>query len=352
MRHSTDDRAGQDGKCERGAGGAGEGDAIPAACHTSSVPRQASVAFCHRCDALPAGGLRIVALGRCHGSGSPAAAARALVAAALLFLPPAIAHGRVRRPRRPRRRSIPTSISRPCPISASIGPIPPGSTRRPRPMRRGGANKGVTLIASSATTSCWRAPSRWVLPSPPASASFPRSSTNEGKPANAAQINRRAHEDEALVRELSARPGRYDGNVASNVAVGPDGGDTQVKLTITPGEAYQFGRVTLPGLDAAGTGARALRDAFTVKEGDPVDANAVNTAIAAFRIALGREAIRSPRSPIPTSLSITRRRRLCSACPSIPARAPNSADPAPGPAPALLAEAPRRNRALPCRPGV
>jgi translocation and assembly module TamA len=216
-------------------------------------------------------------------------AARFLVAAALLILPPAIAHGQSPAPAPPEAPVDPNIDLAPLPDLGVDWPDPAQIDAAPPADAQGGANKGVTpdrlqryhvvLAGADPLGSAF-------------AASFHQLSalvTNEGKPANAAQINRRAHEDEALVRELLRALGRYDGDVASNVAVGPDGGDTQVTLTITPGEPYQFSKVTLPGLEAAGTGARALRDTFAVKEGDPVDANAVNTAITAFKVSLGHE---------------------------------------------------------------
>jgi translocation and assembly module TamA len=112
---------------------------------------------------------------------------------------------------------------------------------------------------------------------------------NEGKPANAAQINRRAREDEALIRELLRSAGYYDGNVASQVTATPDREETLVRLTIVPGEIYRFAEVTLPGIEAAGDKAASLREAFPVKEQDPVDATLVTTGVASLKVALGHE---------------------------------------------------------------
>jgi translocation and assembly module TamA len=81
---------------------------------------------------------------------------------------------------------------------------------------------------------------------------------NQGKPANAAQINRRAEDDEDLVRQLLAAQGHYDGRVVTTVNSHPETGETIVHEKVTPGEAYQFSAVSLPGLEAAGKEAPKL----------------------------------------------------------------------------------------------
>ncbi|WP_240320835.1 autotransporter assembly complex protein TamA [Sphingomonas crusticola] len=113
--------------------------------------------------------------------------------------------------------------------------------------------------------------------------------TNQGKPANAAQINRRARDDEELVRQLLAAEGHYDGRVVATVNSTPDSGQTIVRVTVTPSDAYQFSSVTLPGIEGAGAEAPALAKQFAIKEGDAVDADAVLAAVTAFKVALGRE---------------------------------------------------------------
>ncbi|WP_223799902.1 autotransporter assembly complex protein TamA [Sphingomonas nostoxanthinifaciens] len=111
---------------------------------------------------------------------------------------------------------------------------------------------------------------------------------NESKPANAAQLDRRAHDDEDLVRQLLRAAGYYDGLVTSKVEVAPDGTATSVALSVQPGPAYHFAAVTLPGLDAAGHDADTLRAQFRVHPGDAVDADAVLAATVAYRADLGR----------------------------------------------------------------
>jgi len=113
--------------------------------------------------------------------------------------------------------------------------------------------------------------------------------TNQGKAANAAQINRRARDDEDLVRELLAAQGHYDGRVVSVVNSNPQSGDTVVHVQVTPGGAYQFSSVTLAGLDAAGKEAPRLARDFGVKTGDTVNADVVQNAVTAFKVELGRQ---------------------------------------------------------------
>jgi translocation and assembly module TamA len=113
--------------------------------------------------------------------------------------------------------------------------------------------------------------------------------TNQGKAANAAQINRRARDDEDLVRQLLAAQGRYDGRVVATVNSNPRTGDTVVHVTVRPGDAYTFATVALPGLEAAGKEASRLTGEFGVKPGDPVDADTVLAAVTAFKVDLGRQ---------------------------------------------------------------
>ena len=113
--------------------------------------------------------------------------------------------------------------------------------------------------------------------------------TNQSKPANAAQINRRAQDDEDLVRQLLAAQGHYDGRVVTTVNSNPESGDTIVHVKVTPGDAFQFGTIALPGLEAAGKEAPRLTKDFGVKAGDTVNADAVQGAVAAFKVELGRQ---------------------------------------------------------------
>ena len=84
-----------------------------------------------------------------------------------------------------------------------------------------------------------------------------------GDPANAAQLDRRAREDSALLVQLLRAEGYYDARVSTRIE--PNGGRPVVVLDAEPGVIYKFGQVALDGVTAAGTKAPALRDAFGVK---------------------------------------------------------------------------------------
>ncbi|WP_238475331.1 autotransporter assembly complex protein TamA [Sphingomonas cavernae] len=110
----------------------------------------------------------------------------------------------------------------------------------------------------------------------------------KGKPANAAQIDRRAREDEELLETLMRSSGYYDARVDTKVEVEANG-HVLVVLTVEPGEVYRFTDVDVRGIDQAGDKAEALRDAFKVTENDPVDADKVLAGEAALRQKIGRE---------------------------------------------------------------
>ncbi|MBV9843279.1 MAG: BamA/TamA family outer membrane protein [Sphingomonadaceae bacterium] len=107
-----------------------------------------------------------------------------------------------------------------------------------------------------------------------------------GKPANVAQIDRRATEDAETLRALLVAEGFYDAEVDTKVEAQPDA-RIRVRLIATAGGIYHFSSVTLPGLDATAGDAPALRAAFTLKPDDPVDADKVNAAQASLKAALG-----------------------------------------------------------------
>lgn len=112
-----------------------------------------------------------------------------------------------------------------------------------------------------------------------------------GKPANVAQIDRRARSDADLLRDLLRAYGYYDAEV--DTRIGSEAGPAvaaprlQVTLAATPGPAYSFASVDLPGLAATGADDAPLIKAFGVHAGDPVDADKVNNGITAFKAALG-----------------------------------------------------------------
>lgn len=104
---------------------------------------------------------------------------------------------------------------------------------------------------------------------------------------NAAQIDRRSRADAELLAELLRSRGYYDAVVEPSVDREEKG--LKITLKVEPGRQYTFQTVELPGLEAAGEESAALRQAFSVKAGDPVIAQEVIDAGTALRIALGEQ---------------------------------------------------------------
>ncbi len=110
----------------------------------------------------------------------------------------------------------------------------------------------------------------------------------EGKPANLAQINRRIKEDSALLDRLMRAKGYYDARIRGSVSAPGAGEDRlQVGFDIVPGTRYLLGSVDVEGLGEAGERQQALRDAFPVKAGDPIDADHIVAAQGSLGVALG-----------------------------------------------------------------
>jgi translocation and assembly module TamA len=123
-----------------------------------------------------------------------------------------------------------------------------------------------------------------------------QSALEEGikKPANAAQIDRRARADAELLTELLHAEGYYDARVEprielANADAGRDAARVSVFLEAAPGEQYRFATVELPGLEAAGEETASLREKFAVKAGEPVIAEEVIAAGVALKVALGQQ---------------------------------------------------------------
>ena len=110
---------------------------------------------------------------------------------------------------------------------------------------------------------------------------------DEGDPANAAQIDRRARADAELLTSLLQSEGYYDAEVEPGIGVEAE--RILVDLKATPGPRYTFQSVELQGIEAAGDKAAQLRDAFAVSAGDPVVAQQVIDANVALKVALGEE---------------------------------------------------------------
>jgi translocation and assembly module TamA len=109
----------------------------------------------------------------------------------------------------------------------------------------------------------------------------------KGEASNAAQIDRRSRADADLLAELLRSRGYFDAQVEPSINAAQD--VLQVVLTASPGRQYTFQSVELPGLEAAGDEAGSLREAFAVKAGDPVIADAVIKAGTDLQVALGEE---------------------------------------------------------------
>ena len=110
-----------------------------------------------------------------------------------------------------------------------------------------------------------------------------------GKPANIAQINRRMRLDADLIDRILRASGYYDVRIRQSVQQPEDGGNGKLRViyTIRPGVRYAVSRVSLPGIAHATDHVPDIESAFTVKEGDPVDADAIMAARQKLAIALG-----------------------------------------------------------------
>lgn len=109
----------------------------------------------------------------------------------------------------------------------------------------------------------------------------------DGKPANAAQINRRAKDDAETLNVILRAAGYYDATIDTDVT--PAGDRLAVKLTVTPGVRYALSEVRVTGLEPTGPGAPAFREEFGVKPSEPIDADTVVDGQVALREKLGRE---------------------------------------------------------------
>jgi len=111
---------------------------------------------------------------------------------------------------------------------------------------------------------------------------------HDGDPANAAQLDRRAREDSALLVGLLRAQGYYDARVTSRLEP-RKGARPLVVLEAEPGVIYKFDSVRLAGLSGAGDKAPGLSEAFGVKPGAPVDADVITAGEAQLRTAIGNE---------------------------------------------------------------
>lgn len=110
---------------------------------------------------------------------------------------------------------------------------------------------------------------------------------HRGEPSNAAQIDRRAREDTALLQTLMRGAGYYDALVSSSVET--QAATPLVVLSVEPGVQYRLKGVTLPGLADAGDKEAPLRKAFNVANDDPVNADAITIGEAELRTRIGEQ---------------------------------------------------------------
>jgi translocation and assembly module TamA len=119
---------------------------------------------------------------------------------------------------------------------------------------------------------------------------FDASSTlraNRDEVSNAAQLDRRAREDAALLTTLLRAEGFYDARVITRVE--PRAGEAVVTLEAEPGAVYRLNQVTIAGIERAGERAGALRSAFALPEESPANADAIDAAAGRLATAIGEE---------------------------------------------------------------
>lgn len=115
---------------------------------------------------------------------------------------------------------------------------------------------------------------------------------HDGETANAAQLDRRAREDAALLTTLLRAEGYYDARVQTRVETGA--ARPVVVLAAEPGQLYRFAGVTIDGIAAAGDKAAALTGAFGVKPDDPVDTDRIAAGQARLTEQIGRQGFPFP----------------------------------------------------------
>ncbi|WP_294248367.1 autotransporter assembly complex family protein [uncultured Sphingomonas sp.] len=109
---------------------------------------------------------------------------------------------------------------------------------------------------------------------------------NDGEPANAAQLDRRAREDAQLLTNLLRGAGYYDAQVTTRIE---PGNEPTVLLEAVLGNLYRFAGVTLDGVTAAGDKAAPLEKAFGIKPGDPVNADTIVAGEARLKTVVGEQ---------------------------------------------------------------
>jgi translocation and assembly module TamA len=167
---------------------------------------------------------------------------------------------------------------------ADISPPPPGTQAAP-------TTQTGTGIVDTTVERRYRVEIEGVdgITAPNLRSRFDEASTlrkEQGSPANTAQINRRARDDETLLRDLLRSYGYYDADVTTRIDVGDAEQRLGVILAVEAGTQYRFASIDITGLPSGGPLAAAQRDAYTIKPGDPIDADKVVLATAALKGAL------------------------------------------------------------------
>jgi translocation and assembly module TamA len=97
---------------------------------------------------------------------------------------------------------------------------------------------------------------------------------NDGQPANAAQLDRRARDDAEVLDTILRSEGYYDATVTTDIRPATDGGRVTVTLTVTPGQRYTFADVDVRGVEGTGI-APELKATYGVAPQTPVVAETV-----------------------------------------------------------------------------
>lgn len=108
---------------------------------------------------------------------------------------------------------------------------------------------------------------------------------------NVAQLSARARTDGNLLRRLLRIYGYYDGEVVQTIGAVEPGGDMAaspaVRFDISPGARYKFGAIELGDLPTTGSDYPALRTAFGIQSGDPLDNDRIVASQSSLDTALG-----------------------------------------------------------------
>ncbi|WP_085808623.1 autotransporter assembly complex family protein [Sphingomonas sp. TZW2008] len=174
--------------------------------------------------------------------------------------------------------------------SAPLADLPDIGVAWPELAPEPAAATAVQATASGETRYSWRLDGMDGIGSPLLRERFAELSVldqHDGEPSNAAQLDRRAREDAALLVTLLRGEGYYDARV--DMRIDTAGARPLVVLDVVPGPIYRLKDVTVAGVAAAGAKAETLREAFAVKADDPVNADRIAAAEARLRSEVGEQ---------------------------------------------------------------